>query len=87
MLVDEIDAFKDYRARNEALFEGAEAGRQLLPGSLNPYSPETEDHAQWLKGWRSGTARRLAAILREQAKRVPCDPCTCGGVGLCRDVG
>lgn len=44
----------------EATTEGQRAGRLMLPASLNPYAPGTEDHAEWERVRFQTQARHFA---------------------------
>lgn len=47
-------------AEQEARLDGKRAGLALSSASLNPHSPETIEHQEWLRGWRQGCAQALA---------------------------
>lgn len=70
----------------DALLDGMRAGERGSAAGLNPHPVGSPKHAEWLRGHRSVSARKLAADLRRRAAMRPCEPCTCGGRGLCRDA-
>jgi hypothetical protein len=69
----------------EAFIEGRQAGLLGLGAGLNKYDPGTPLHHAWERGRSSAEAQRASEQLRQRARRS-CDPCTCGGRGLCRDA-
>lgn len=68
--IDDCDAARDYYARNEALIEGQRAGRNGIASGCNPYPLGSQDYEDWYRGWHTATAQRVAAELRERAKKV-----------------
>lgn len=68
-----------------ALFAGKEAGRANAAAGTNPHEMGTALAAAWERGRSSIEAQRLAEELAKRP-RVSCQPCTCGGRGLCRDA-
>jgi hypothetical protein len=74
------------RAEQEAFINGRGAGVLRLPAGLNPHPLGTAEYSEWERGRSSVEASRAAEELRQRARRSPCDPCSCGGRGLCRDA-
>ena len=52
-ILDAADAFQ----------AGLTAGRTALPGNNNPHPGHTFDHAEWRRGWLTGTQE----LVREDA--------------------
>lgn len=92
---DEDDAYEHFRQREideaadvqRALFAGKEAGRDSSRAGMNPFNvvEQRAEYDAWERGRSSIEAQRLAAELAKRP-RVSCQPCTCGGRGLCRDA-
>jgi hypothetical protein len=61
-----VIGLEDTDAAGRAYSEGAEARVYGKPSSVNPFPPESRDHAYWLDAWSyrdelNGGARRIAA--------------------------
>lgn len=65
-----------------ALFAGKEAGRMNAAAGMNPHQMGTPQATAWERGRSSIEAQRLAEELSKRP-RTSCQPCTCGGRGLC----
>lgn len=91
MLFSDADAAHDYfvqrgiddaRAAQDAFIKGRQAGLVQVPAGANEYPLGSPEYAEWERGRSSVEAQRAAEALRQRARRN-CDPCTCGGRGLC----
>lgn len=90
---DEDDAYEHFRQREiddaaemqRALFAGKDAGQANAAAGTNPHEMGTPQAAAWERGRSSIEAQRLAEELAKRP-RTSCQPCTCGGRGLCRDA-
>lgn len=76
----EID--DDAERKMDAFIKGRQAGLLQIPAGANEYPMGTPEAAEWERGRSSVEAQRAAEALRQRARRN-CDPCTCGGRGLC----
>lgn len=88
MVFKDEDSAHDYFAQREIddpFLAGLRAGVLGLPAGLNAYPLGTKEASDWERGRSSAEARRAAEELRQRARRS-CEPCTCGGKGLCRDA-
>ena len=75
----------DADRQREAFIKGRHAGMHQVPAGANEYPMGTPEAAEWQRGRSSVEALRAAETLKQRARRS-CDPCTCGGRGLCRDA-
>lgn len=88
----EDDAYEYFRQREvdqqDALLEAHVAGRQAgligTAAGANPYDLHLHPdlYSEWEKARSAVEARARAEDLKRRARRS-CEPCTCGGRGLC----
>lgn len=69
----------------DAFILGRQAGLLCLPAGVNPYPMGSDEAAEWNRGRLAVEALRAAEALKQRARTL-CQPCTCGGRGLCRDA-
>ena len=69
----------------DAFIAGRQAGLLSLPAGVNPYPMGSDEAAEWNRGRSAVEALRASEALSRRARSI-CQPCTCGGRGLCRDA-
>lgn len=72
----------DAHEAERALFEGKEARRQGARAGMNPYNIFAPGYDAWSRGWSTVDAQITAEELAKRP-RLCCQPCTCGGRGMC----
>jgi len=49
----------EINAERQAAIEGEIAGAAMSAAALNPYTPDSIEYHEWLKGWRRAVGRAL----------------------------
>ena len=72
-------------AIHEARMKGRKAGLLQVPAGANEYPAGSPEYAEWERARSAVEALRASEALARRARSI-CQPCTCQGRGICRDV-